>query len=543
MRIKIALFIIILFLGVPLSGCRHNNISPIEQELLSLSSSSTPEKAIAIIDSLNHTPLSNQHQYRLSAIRTYSRFRSGYDDTISEGLDSCVIAELRKGGKEELPFLVRGLFGYGKTEYNAKRYQSALNLLTESADKALYEANDTFLASRAQRALAQLYLTIKDYSRSSQAYLKSYLLHQAIGDTLGADLMILGHSRALADMGVSDRSLEILDSIRYRHQNNPDYLNYLYITNYYIVPCLISKDYAGVIQYGTLSLQSPECALEDSIYIYGQMTRALIRLQDYAKAKLYLDTLLGYRHQNFMGYGRRYVGINRILMEFKDSTKMPISSSREYSEALLEFDTLYNLVQNRIVNLEPTYPKGEAKATEGWLEYTILSGSILLICLIAFLFYRKRNKKEYQYLQSTEYIELCARTITSANSKLSRLISLYDKDSKDRNPPLIAELKAIINHMQTTEFDKDLSTTTTIIEPKISSHIREIDEKLSPLDKKILFMTISGYPLTVLQNLLRISRATTYRYRDKLVSTLDNSNIEYFKRLRNKYFKKNIKKS
>lgn len=287
------IFLFIIPLIIFLSACSPSEPTKEEKELLRLVDGDT-RSALGLADSLISVSAGDSTMLaRVAALRSFARYRSYYNDTADEYLDSAALARLRMMGPDGLPYLIRGLFSEGNIAFRKRRYQDALNLMGECAYRSLYQAHDTFIAARAYEELGRIYSGGSQIIKANENRERAIILYKALRDTFNADYtrLSIAYNFSLSyDPDLVDSAFFIVDSIWNANKSNERYIRFLSLRYRSCYALLKTGRYHSTINNAKLLLAERGKTI-DSVAAYYTLLMSSIRLGKYADAKLYLDTL------------------------------------------------------------------------------------------------------------------------------------------------------------------------------------------------------------------------------------------------------------
>ncbi len=312
--------------------------------------------ALHLLD--RYVPRDSDNAARAAALRAFGRFVMGYRDTDRCWLDTAHIIVLRRLGADDNAVLARGMLAYGYMAANRDEYQTAINALGESADRALNQLADTLLAARATRQLGHTYDALAAFSAAIKNFSSARDLFDVLSDTVRADLCRLGIACALGrsfDKSQIAIGVAILDSMKPRMDSDPAYSEYVTFTSSNIQPRMRMGQYDQAIDYGHKTLNEQSCRNVDSLFVYSLLAKAAIRSHRFRQAREWLDSAYIFRDLIQLKPGRTTVSLAGIEAELVDSQNPDpfIRAVRHKQDE--ENDSLFAYYKRNIAEISPSY--------------------------------------------------------------------------------------------------------------------------------------------------------------------------------------------
>ena len=465
------------------------------------------ELALAIVDTdsratlrvLEHyAPRDSDNAARVAALRSFARFLEGYDDTARSMLDTAAIITLRRNGLYDYPILARALLAYGMMASNRGEYQTAVNALGESADRALSLLADTLLAARAYRNLGYVYEEISAFDPAAYNISYAQNLFDALGDTTRTDLC-RGSLAFVLGMSFNRKKIEeavaILDSMRPRMEANLDYAKYLSYTYTNIQPRLRVGDYEQAIEYGLRHLSESQCSRKDSLWVYALMTRGAIASQKFTEARQWLDSARQFQDLISRKNGGMRISLAGIELALIDSLDPDphIKALRKTFDT--ENDSLFALFKSNIALMRPSYTLEAGSDIPADKRNTTI---IAIFCIIAisaaawFIFVSKISSLQVRIAMLKNDYDSISRSASSLADKIAsaeaetNVLNSQLQETRIANDDMALQLRDY--QMKLSESHKlvhSLSQTLHVTEQAALSEKKHLTEQIKYLTEKL----------------------------------------------------------
>lgn len=502
---------------------------------------------------------------RVAALRSFARYRSYFNDTADEYLDSAALARLRMMGKDGLPYLIRGLFSEGNIAFRNRRYQDALNLMGECAYRSLYQAHDTFIAARAYEALGSIYGDGRQILRANSNNAIAIQLYRALLDTVNVDYtyVSLAHNLSQAyDLSFNDSACYIVDSISLAHKDDERYLKDLSLRSRTVYAHLHSNRYHQAIENARCLLHEAN-GIADSASAFYVLFIGNLRLGNYEKANIYLDTLKVLSNMYNPKHGSLRLFVTEGELELLDSINRR-NGDRMISELVQLYrkqnDTLIARQQSYPGDIEPQFSLDFPQEDQHASVWILVLISIILAVLMILYYHKSKGLKDEQLALNNRLTklqgELCRTLEKSAKLENDLKQRISENDNLEANVSQLNELvrqrDATIQEIQSmlsrSRFENKINSLPeaerkTVIESiiyknKLISRLYRILSDISPKSSPIEIKAMADKTENLFSNIsfedirTEIDAELRFRFDDwdfiynKVVKTMSESNVQ-----------------